>query len=251
MFQCFTRPHIFVSCWFDYSVLGNFIGLGQILKINLKAILTCHCTFWKYDSHWSLEKIILRTGWTKMSNFCLNIEPSNVCLILANFTLYTTGLLSFWLYLFFLISYNFFNCFDLASQQEAIKLFWWLTTCWNYFISSQNEVNFCQLDSLMCTLRKDVSQDYGSSKKNFSALVGRKCIVFFAKLSPIENYIYIFWKMHCNASMHCKIHFTDISQIMIWRKLVYYTKLELSWIYNPFSQTTYLHQIILLKIRRF
>ena len=43
----------------------------------------------------------------------------------------------------------------------------------------------------------------------------------------------------------------DISQSMIWPKIIYYTKLKLSRIYNHFAQTTYLGQIILLKVRRF
>ena len=51
--------------------------------------------------------------------------------------------------------------------------------------------------------------------------------------------------------MYQKMLLTDISQSMIWPNIVYYTKLKLSKIYNPFAQTTYLGQIILLKIWRF
>ena len=45
--------------------------------------------------------------------------------------------------------------------------------------------------------------------------------------------------------MHCKM------QSMMWSNIAYYTKLKLSRIKNLFFQTTYLGQIILLKIRRF
>ena len=77
------------------------------------------------------------------------------------------------------------------------------------------------------------------SKNYLSALVGRKCIIFSLKIEPYWELNLHFWKLHCNTPMYCKMHFTDISQGMIWPNMLYYTKLKLSRIYNPFSQTTY------------
>ena len=88
------------------------------------------------------------------------------------------------------------------------------------------------------------------SKYYFSGLVGRKCIVFCLTIEPYWELILDFWKMHCNTPLHCKMHFTDISQSMMWPNIVYYTKLKLSRIFNHFAQKTYLSQIILLKISR-
>ena len=64
------------------------------------------------------------------------------------------------------------------------------------------------------------------SKNYLSALVGRKCVICCLKTEPYQKTKITFGKVHCNIMMHCKMHFTVISQSLIWWNIVYYTELK-------------------------
>ena len=75
-------------------------------------------------------------------------QPNNIYLILAKIILYTIC----FFYLFWLMT-SFENFFYPESQQAVIKLILWPTKHWKCKIFGQSELNYCQLNSIMCTLK--------------------------------------------------------------------------------------------------